>query len=113
MQFEKIIATLLRVGVGCAAIIVLFSGICYLAGHGGAPSNYAVFHPAVYSFMGVAKGIKAWNCIAMIEFGLLLLIATPILRVAVSWIEFPRERDYGFAALTLAVLLILLGSLMF
>lgn len=112
-QFEKIIANLLRLGVSVAATVVLLSGICYLVGHGGEHTNYAVFHAAVYSFPGVEKGIKAGDCIAMIEFGLLLLIATPVLRVGVSLVEFLRERDYRFAALTLAVLVILLGSFTF
>jgi uncharacterized membrane protein len=112
-QFEKIIANLLRLGVSVAATVVLLSGICYLAGHGGEHANYAVFQPAAYSFLGVEKGIRAGDCVATIEFGLLLLIATPVLRVGVSFVEFLRERDYRFAALTLAVLLILLGSLTF
>ena len=112
-QFEKIIANLLRVGVSIAAAVVLLSGICHLVGHGGEHATYTVFHPAVYSFQGVKNEILAGNCVAMIEFGLLLLIATPMLRVAVSFVEFVRERDYRFAALTIAVFLILLGSLMF
>jgi uncharacterized membrane protein len=107
------IANLLRWGVSIAAAVVLLSGICYLVGHGGEHTSYAVFQPAVYSFLGVEKGIRARNCVAMIEFGLLLLIATPVLRVAVSLVEFLRERDYRFAALTLAVLVILLGSFTF
>ena len=49
----------------------------------------------------------------MIEFRLLLLIAMPVVRVAVSLIAFLRERDLLFATLTLAVLVILIGSLIF
>jgi uncharacterized membrane protein len=112
-QFEKMIANLLRTGVSVAAAVVLLSGICYLVGHGGEHTNYAVFQPAVYSFPGMERGIKAGNCVAMIELGLLLLIATPVLRVAVSLFEFLRARDHRFAVLTLAVLVILLGSLTF
>jgi uncharacterized membrane protein len=113
LQFEKIIANLLRVGVSVAAAVVLVSGICYLAGHGGQQTNYTVFQPSVYSFLRLEKGILAGDCIAMIELGLLLLIATPVLRVAISCVEFLRERDYRFATVTLAVLVILLGSFTF
>jgi uncharacterized membrane protein len=42
--------------------------------------------------------------------GLLLLIATPVLRVAVSVIGFALDRDRLFVLITLAVLAVLIGS---
>ena len=42
--------------------------------------------------------------------GLILLLATPPARVIVSVIEYIRERDWAFVALTLVVLLALGGS---
>ena len=39
--------------------------------------------------------------------GLMLLMATPILRVVVSLIEYARMRDWFFVATTLAVLIVL------
>ena len=112
-QFEQIIANLLRVGVSVAACVVLLNGICYLVGHGREHASYSAFQPAVYSFRDIEQGVSTGNCIAMIELGLLLLIATPVLRVAVSFVEFLREHDYRFAFLTIFVLVILLGSLIF
>jgi uncharacterized membrane protein len=44
------------------------------------------------------------------EAGLLVLIATPAGRVVVSVVEYARERDWLFVALTLVVLAALLGS---
>lgn len=44
---------------------------------------------------------------AMLHAGLLALMATPILRVVVSFIEYLRERDWFFAAITFAVLMVL------
>jgi uncharacterized membrane protein len=49
---------------------------------------------------------------AIIQFGLLLLIATPIARVIFSAVAFAFERDYLYVAFTLAVLAILTYSLL-
>jgi uncharacterized membrane protein len=42
--------------------------------------------------------------------GLIILLATPAARVVVSVVEYVRERDWLFVALTLAVLLALAAS---
>jgi len=42
--------------------------------------------------------------------GLVILLATPVMRVIVSVIEYVRERDWTFVLLTLIVLLALGGS---
>jgi len=42
--------------------------------------------------------------------GLLLLIATPVLRVMVSVVAFALERDRRFVLITGAVLCVLIGS---
>ncbi len=107
------IAYLLRTGVSVAAAVVLLSGVCYLAAHGADHADYSAFHASAYSAISVWKGVRAKDCVAMIEFGLLFLIATPVLRVAVSLVAFLLERDYHFAILTVAVLIILIVSLTF
>ena len=48
---------------------------------------------------------------AIIQFGLLLLIATPVARVIFSAVAFAWERDYLYVAFTLAVLAVLTYSL--
>jgi uncharacterized membrane protein len=49
----------------------------------------------------------------VIQLGLLLLVATPVARVACSVVGFLRERDYVYVALTLIVLVVLIYSLFF
>ena len=44
--------------------------------------------------------------------GLLVLIATPVMRVAVSILAFAADRDWRFVAITISVLAILLVSLL-
>jgi uncharacterized membrane protein len=48
----------------------------------------------------------------IIQLGLLLLIATPVARVAISVVAFAVQRDRLYVAITLLVLAILLCSLM-
>jgi uncharacterized membrane protein len=48
---------------------------------------------------------------ALLSAGLVVLIATPIARVAVSVIEFARSREWWFVLCTAFVLALLLGSL--
>jgi uncharacterized membrane protein len=48
---------------------------------------------------------------ALIMLGLLLLVATPVIRVAASVVVFALQRDRVFVALTLIVLVLLLTAL--
>lgn len=56
------------------------------------------------------EGLRTLDGQAVIVLGLLLLIATPVLRVAVSVLAYVRERDWRYVAITGAVLLLLLLS---
>jgi uncharacterized membrane protein len=47
----------------------------------------------------------------VVSAGLLVLMATPIARVAVSLVEFARGREWWFVACTAVVLVLLAGSL--
>jgi uncharacterized membrane protein len=47
----------------------------------------------------------------LLSAGLLVLIATPIARVAVSSVEFARNREWWFVLCTAFVLILLAGSL--
>jgi uncharacterized membrane protein YfcA/uncharacterized membrane protein len=63
------------------------------------------------TFGEVWAGLLVLRPQAVIVLGLLLLIATPVLRVAVSIVAFAVERDGRFVVITTIVLLILLFSI--
>ncbi|GAC1617557.1 MAG: hypothetical protein NVS4B11_06830 [Ktedonobacteraceae bacterium] len=65
------------------------------------------------TFGQVWTGLLALRPQAVITLGLLLLIATPVIRVAVSIVAFAVEGDRRFVAITTLVLLILLFSLFY
>jgi len=47
----------------------------------------------------------------VLDAGLVVLMGTPVLRVAVSAVAYLRARDWFFVATTLAVLAVLLGAI--
>jgi len=59
---------------------------------------------------GLVVELAGYNAHPLLKFGLILLMATPILRVAVSLVEYLRMRDWFFSATTGAVLIVLLTS---
>src|SRR5947209_16980880 len=65
------------------------------------------------TFGQVWTGLLILRPQTVIALGLLLLIATPVVRVAVSILAFAVERDRRFVVITLLVLLILLFSIFY
>jgi uncharacterized membrane protein len=112
---QRTLGSLLRIGVILAAGFVLAGGAFYLLRHAGDHPDYSRFSGEpedLTSVTGVARAALALRPRGLIQFGLLLLIATPVLRVAVSLVSFARERDRVYVRLTALVLLILLLSLL-
>lgn len=113
-QIDIILSRLLRTGVILSAIFVLAGGTLYLA-HGSALPNYRVFQgtPAeLRTVPGIFHEALAFRGRGLIQLGLLLLIATPIARVAFSVIAFLYERDWTYVIVTLIVLAFLFYSLL-
>src|ERR1700691_4521617 len=113
-RIEVIIGTLLRTGVILAAAVVLVGGILYLARHGHEVASYSTFHgepESLKSPKDIVHGVFEVSARAIIQLGLLLLIATPVARVAFSAVAFAIEHDYMYVVITLVVLGILLYSL--
>ncbi len=113
-QLDQAIGIILRGGVIISALAVFAGGIMYLIKHGFDYPNYRIFHgePAdLRSLTGIFKGAAAWQSVGIIQFGLLLLIATPVVRVAFSIFGFALQRDWVYVMVTMIVLALLLFSL--
>lgn len=112
---ENIVGNLLRVGVMLSACVVSIGAVIYLVRHGSAPVEYRIFRgePAeLRGVRGVVRDSLAFRGRAIIQLGLLLLIATPVARVAFSIIAFAKERDHMYVVFTVIVFAILLYSLL-
>ena len=100
---ETLIGNLLRTGVIISAILVLAGGVSYLARSGQAEPQYRVFQPTLIPV--------SWQGQGLIQLGLLVLIATPVARVALSILAFAFQRDRLYVVLTALVFGVLLYSL--
>ena len=113
-RMETFIGNLLRRGVMASALIVLIGAVVYLARHGDAPADYRAFRsqPAgLRSVGGIFREALALRGRGIIQLGLLLLIATPVARVAFSIFGFAKEHDRMYVIVASIVLLILAWSL--
>ncbi len=113
-RVEVIIGHLLRTGVILAAAVVLFGAVLYVLHHGHETINYTTFHGEPESLKRPSEIVRdafGMNARAIIQLGLLLLIATPVARVAFSVVAFAIEHDRMYVVVTLIVLAILLYSL--
>lgn len=107
LQLEQWISNLLKSGVILSSSLVLVGGILYLIRHGFEPVNYRVFQgesAELCSPVGVIQAILSGRRRGIIQLGLLVLIVTPILRVAFSCMVFIRQRDWIYTVLTFLVL---------
>ncbi|HLO60842.1 MAG TPA: DUF1634 domain-containing protein [Bacteroidales bacterium] len=105
---------LLRIGVIISAILVLIGGILFFIQHPHETRNYSVFAGEPDRFRSVSLILD--NAIhfkgrAVIQLGLLVLIATPVIRVFFSLLGFLIAKDWIYVVITLIVMIILLNSL--
>jgi|SRR5579872_852959 len=113
-QTEEIIGNLLRGGVFLSAAVVLVGGILYLLHYGADPPHHTIFRgepSELRTIPGTVKDALAVRSRGIIQLGILLLIATPVARVAFSIYAFARERDWLYVGVTLVVFAVLMYSL--
>ena len=113
-EMDRIISNVLRAGVSIAGLVVFSGAIVYLLGQARSHPNFSVFRgePAdLRSVSGVLGDLAHWNPRSWMEFGILLLIATPIARVIFCVFAFGAQRDWTYVAISVIVLAILLYSL--
>lgn len=113
-NLEVIIANLLRAGMTLAATVVIVGGLVFLVRHGLSPASYHVFagEPVeLRNLKGIFGAAFRGSGQGIIQLGLLLLIATPVARVAFSAFAFAHERDWLYVSIAGFVLVLLLFSL--
>jgi uncharacterized membrane protein len=117
-RIEGIISTVLRVGVLVSLVLILIGTAVTFIHHTDYITSTAALsdlrngrldYPTTLS--GVVRGIADGEGRAIVAAGLLTLLATPILRVAISLAIFAVTGDRTFLAITFAVLALLIASL--
>ncbi len=113
-ELDLLLARVLRTGVLLAAFVVGAGGVLFLMRHGTEARDYRVFHGEpreLRSVSGILAAAADRRDTGVIQLGLLLLIATPIARVALSAAAFAAQRDRLYVTITLIVLSLLTWSL--
>jgi uncharacterized membrane protein len=114
-RMEVILGNLLRAGVLLSGAVVLAGACVYLSRHAHDTADYRIFRGEPSEFRtipGVLRSVMNGRGRGLIQLGLLLLIATPIARVAFSIAGFAVEGDRMYVVFTVIVLVILLFSLL-
>ncbi len=112
---EQVVGNVLRLGVLIAAAVTLVGGVLYLMQAGATRPDYHVFHgqaSPLRSLAQVARGVAAGNAEAIVQAGVVLLIATPIARVALTLIAFAMRKDRLYAVISAVVLILLAYGLL-
>lgn len=111
-RFRTMVSMVLAGGVTVSAVVVAIGFVLGVAAGwrtsllGGAPGP-----SDLGDFSEMLPGLAVLRPVAITQLGLLLLLATPVVRVAASVVGFALERDRVYVAITLVVLAILLGSI--
>jgi uncharacterized membrane protein len=111
-KFRMLVSTVLIVGVTASAALIGIGFVAALAvGWQGSLLGAAPTLAMTTDFSNLPSRLAALEPAAITQLGLIALLATPVARVAASVVGFALERDRLYAAITLAVLLILLTSI--
>jgi uncharacterized membrane protein len=113
-DLENELGMVLRFGVMLAAAVAAIGGILTLLRHGLDVPSYGAFHSESAEFRsvpGILAAAAGFRPRAIVQLGLLLLIATPITRVALAGFVFLKNRDWVYVAVSSFVLALLLFGL--
>ena len=117
---EAMVSRVLEAGVALSLTLLLLGSVLLFvrgdSGYGQGMQNAVALttHVSLASFphtvSAVFRGVAGLRPYAVIALGLLVLIATPVIRVAVTLIGFLRARDWRYVAITAIVLAVLITS---
>jgi uncharacterized membrane protein len=113
-ELDVSVAGMLRFGVTLSALVVLAGGLLFLRHPWSAIPDYSHFRAgdsSLRTISGIVRGSVRLSPRSIIQLGLILLIATPVARVAFCVVGFARQRSRLYVLISLTVLIILLFSL--
>lgn len=117
-DFRVVIGLVLRYGVVASFVLVAVgSALLFLEGHtgysvlGSAEDLTGAHSRSLVGLASLVQDVAAGKPYAVIDLGLIVLLATPVARVAISIALFLEERKYIFVAITVTVLAILMLSM--
>ncbi len=110
-RFERIAAWVLAAGVAVSATLVAVGfAASFLVGWTGSLGGAPIPPTDTTDFSGLIQRLVLLQPLAIVQAGLVVLIATPVMRVAVTAVGFWRQHDGLYIGLALLVLALLAVS---
>ncbi len=114
-RLEGVLSRGLIAGVALAALVTVVGGVVFLFRHSRDIVAYGTYHPqpdGLRSVGAVLRGVLEGDARAILQLGVVLLVATPIARVLFSLMVFAVQRDRLYVIVSAIVLaLLMLGFL--
>jgi uncharacterized membrane protein len=111
-EMQNTISLILLSGTLLSAALVIIGGIMYLSEHGSQIMPFELLQTDMVptSMKQVWQFALSFSSLAIIELGLLLLVATQMVRVALLCWFYAMQKDLAFLFISLFVLVILIYS---
>lgn len=111
-MIERTSSWVLRIGV-ILSMVVMFTGLTRAFLAGGVTVKEMEHRPFVMNASSLGHGLAHLEPFTLMEFGVLLLVLTPIMRVLTTMVLFAtEERDGLYTGVTFLVLMMTLTSLL-
>ena len=114
IDLELAMARVLILGVRIASTLVIAGAALFLWRHGWETISYHLFlgePAALLSLPAILHSVLQGHGRALIQLGLICLVLTPVVRVAMACLKFAQEKDYVYVGVSAFVLLVLLYAL--
>ena len=120
-EIGLILGKVLRIGVYLSCIIAAIGGVIYMFYDKIPLPNYKATGDATFEgtatnlrgFKDIFAGVLNFDGASIIQLGVIVLIATPVIRVALSIFTFLYEKDYLYVVITIIVLSIIMFNMFF
>ena len=107
-RYDRLMAAVLTVGVALsAALIAIGFAASFLVGWTGSLTGAVTPQTDSTDFSALLPRLVSLQPLAIVQLGLVVLVATPIVRVAATALGFWREHDRLYVVLSLLVLALL------
>jgi uncharacterized membrane protein len=113
-KVDGLIGAILQAGVLSAGLLVFAGGVLYINRYGMTPSNYRVFgaeRSDIHSLWPILVGAAQLDGRSVIQLGIIVLVATPVIRVLFSVLAFWVQKDRLYVSITIVVFGILMYGL--
>lgn len=111
-KMEIVMSLILTIGMFLSASLVLLGGTIFLFQHGSESINTQLMQSDAYhtNIKHILQAVFSFSPVGIIELGLVILIATQMIRVGLLVWFYGIIRDYWFSCISLFILIVLVYS---